>query len=167
MDANYRFLYVDVGCNGRVSDGGVFRNSSLNIAFERNSLNIPPPELLTQQSFPLPYMLVADDAFPLKPFIQKPFSQIGLTTEKRIFNNRLSRARCIVKNSFGILANRFLVFMNPIDLIPEKVETILLTCCSLHNYLCSRAHSRSAYIPPGSCDSEDTAIHAVIPCEWR
>ena len=43
VDANYRFLYVDVGCNGRVSDGGVFRNSSLNTAFERNSLNIPPP----------------------------------------------------------------------------------------------------------------------------
>ena len=167
VDANYRFLYVDVGCNGRVSDGGVFRNSSLNTAFERNSLNIPPPEPLPQQSFSLPYMLVADDAFPLKPFIQKPFNQIGLTTEKRIFNYLLSRARRIVENSFGILANRFRVSMNPINLTPEKVETIVLTCCSLHNYLCSRAHSRSAYIPPGSCDREDTAAHAVIPGEWR
>ena len=44
VDANYKFLYVDVGCNGRVSDGGVFRNSSLSTALEGNSLNTPPPE---------------------------------------------------------------------------------------------------------------------------
>ena len=110
---------------------------------------------------------MADDAFPLKPFIQKPFSQIGVTTEKKIFNYRLSRASRIVENSFGILAKTFCVFMNPINLTPAKVETIVLTCCSLHNYLCSRAHSRSAYIPPESCDREDTAAHAVIPGEWQ
>ena len=60
---NYKFVYVDVGCNGRVSDGGVFRNSNLFAALEGNSLNIPPPEPLTQQDFNLPYMLVADYYF--------------------------------------------------------------------------------------------------------
>ena len=71
-------MYVDVGCNGRVSDGGVFRNSNLFAALEGgNSLNIPPPEPLTQQDFNLPYMLVADAAFPLKEYILKPYSQAG------------------------------------------------------------------------------------------
>jgi len=34
VDHKYCFSYIDVGCNGRVSDGGVFRNCSLYQALE-------------------------------------------------------------------------------------------------------------------------------------
>ena len=64
---------MDVGCNGRVSDG-IFRNSSPSTALEGNSLNIPSPELLSGESVPLHYTIMADDAFPLKEYIQKPYS---------------------------------------------------------------------------------------------
>ena len=37
VDADYKFLYVDIGCNGRISDGGVFRNSTLSTALEQNT----------------------------------------------------------------------------------------------------------------------------------
>ena len=33
--------YVDVGCNGRISDGGVYHNSSLSTAIENVLLDIP------------------------------------------------------------------------------------------------------------------------------
>ena len=36
-------MYVDIGCNGRVSDGGVFKNCSLWKALEKRDLNIPNP----------------------------------------------------------------------------------------------------------------------------
>ena len=77
---------------------------------------------------------MADDAFPLKENIQKPLGQAGLTHDTRIYNYRLSRARRVVENSFGILANRFRVFMTPISLDPAKVENIVIACCCLHNF---------------------------------
>ena len=44
VDADYRFIYVDIRCNGRVSDGAVFRYCTLSSALENNTLDIPPPE---------------------------------------------------------------------------------------------------------------------------
>ena len=110
---------------------------------------------------------MADDAFPLKEYIQKPYSQVGLTPNKRIFNYMLSRARRVVDNAFGILANRFRVFMTPIRLAPEKVENIVLACCSLHNFLSSHHTSRAIYAPQGSFDTEDSDSHAMTPGNWR
>ena len=100
VDANYRFVYTDIGCNGRISDGGVYQNCNLARALEEKCLNIPEPTLLPGTQSLFPYVIVADDAFPLKEYIMKPFSQIGLTPERRIFNYRLSRARRVVENAF-------------------------------------------------------------------
>ena len=69
VDADYKFVYIDIGCNGRVSDGGVFRNSSLYAAMERNWLNTPEAEPSPERSMPVPFAFVADDAFPLKNYI--------------------------------------------------------------------------------------------------
>ena len=43
VDFDYKFLFVDVGCQGRISDGGVYRNSAFNKALESGSLNLPDP----------------------------------------------------------------------------------------------------------------------------
>jgi hypothetical protein len=80
--------------------------------------------------------IVADEAFPLKSYIMKPFSRKTTNgIEKRTFSYRLSRARRVVENSFGILANCFRVFLSPILLRPKKVELLVSTCCVLHNFI--------------------------------
>ena len=83
VDFDYNFLYVDAGCQGRMSDGGVFRHSSFYHALENGTLNLPDPVLLpksqdpqwafNQSDEPIPFVFVADDAFPLGKHCMKPF----------------------------------------------------------------------------------------------
>jgi hypothetical protein len=148
VDADYRYIYVDIGTNGRISDGGVFEKCSLSKLLDGKQLQVPEDEPLNGRQKNMPYVIVADEAFPLKSYIMKPFS--GRTTdgiEKRTFNYRLSRARRVVENSFGILANRFRVFLSPTPLRPKKVELLVLTCCVLHNFIFAKATTQNGHVP--------------------
>ncbi|GFS50623.1 protein ALP1-like [Trichonephila clavipes] len=110
VDANLKFLYVDVGTNGRVSDGGVWGKSKLRQAITNGDINIPEAAALPRSASKLPFVIVADDAFPLIPNIMKPYPGSNLSKECLVFNYRLSRARRVSENAFGILAARFRVF---------------------------------------------------------
>ena len=48
---------------------------------------------------------------------------------------RLSRARRLIENSFGILANTWRILLGRMDLQPDKIRTISLATCILHNIL--------------------------------
>lgn len=135
VNANYQFLMVDVGANGRISDGGVLYYTKFWEKLQNNTLNIPPPTCLPNTVEQFPYVFLGDEAFSLQPNFMKPYSQQDLTNERRIFNYRLSRARRTVENAFGILATRFGVFQKPINLGPEKATLVTLACCYLHNFL--------------------------------
>ena len=115
MDASYKFIYADVGCNGRISDGGVLRNSTLSKAISTNLLNIPGTCTLDDRK--QKYVIVADDVFPLMENPMKPYPIRGPSKAQRIYY--LIRARRIVENVFGILANRFRIFLPPILVSPE------------------------------------------------
>lgn len=135
VNANYEFIMADAGTNGKVSDGGVLFNTDFWEHLEKNNFNIPPPSELPNTSETFPYVFVADDAFQLGEHFMKPYSRVVFTKDIQIFNYRLSRARRIVENAFGILVNRFAVLQNKIILSPEKATLITLTCCYLHNFL--------------------------------
>jgi hypothetical protein len=77
---------------------------------------------------------VADDAFRLSKRMMKPCGQKSCQEEK-VFNYRLSRARRVVENAFGILANRFRILQRDINSHVGKVQSITLAFCALHNYI--------------------------------
>jgi hypothetical protein len=59
-----------------------------------------------------PHVIVGDEAFPLKTYLMRPYpgSKSKGNNEKSIFNYRLSIARRVVENAFGILSQKFPVF---------------------------------------------------------
>nr|CAH7717057.1 unnamed protein product [Callosobruchus chinensis] len=134
-DPNYCFIWVEVEAYGKDSDSGVFKESTLSQKLRDGGLALPEPQCLPGRTTKVPYVIVADEAFPLLANVMKPYPQRTLTYENRIFNYRLSRARRLVECGFGILANRWRILLNKIHLGPEKVELITLTRVVLHNYL--------------------------------
>ena len=102
VDADYKFLYVVVRANGSCSDCQIFNQCELKRSCEVNTIGIPPPQPLPGDDHPIPYFIVGDDAFPLRSWLMKPYCKRNLSKEQRIFNYRLSRARRIVENAFGI-----------------------------------------------------------------
>lgn len=164
VNANYEFIYADVGTNGRAPDAGVWDQSDLRNVVDSGSLGIPPATKLPNSNKVLPYVFVGDDAFPLKTSMMKPYSHRTLDHEERIFSYRLSRTRRTVENAFGILSNRFRVFLAPINLAPQKVEKVILACLVMHNIL---RRLQPEYTAPGSVDVENLEEGIVIPGAWQ
>lgn len=144
-NANYEFIMVDFGTNGRVSDGGVIEKTEFYRKLLNNTLKIPQAARSSNSTKLLPFVFIGDEAFALRNNFLKPFGQNELDREKRIFNYRLSRARRVVENTFGILATRFRIFLQPINLKLENVEKVVMATCVLHNFL--RRRSSNTYIP--------------------
>lgn len=167
VDATYNFIYVDVGCQGRISDGGVFNNTAFKEQLDGNSLHLPPPHPLTEGAEEMPYVFVGDEAFQLSAHLMKPYSGLHEKGSKqRVFNYRLSRARRVSENAFGILASSFRVLRRPMLLEPNVATKVTLAIIHLHNYL-RKSPSKNVYCPPGIFDKECHDSGEVIPGIWR
>uniref|UniRef100_A0A671KRG4 DDE Tnp4 domain-containing protein n=1 Tax=Sinocyclocheilus anshuiensis TaxID=1608454 RepID=A0A671KRG4_9TELE len=123
VDHKYGFTIIDVGGHGSNSDGGIFAQSALGKAIKNYNLAIPQPRPLPGFSQPIHHVIVADEAFPLSQNII------------RIYNYRLSGARRVVENSFGILASKWEVYQRRIKLQPQNVDKVIKATCVLHNYI--------------------------------
>jgi len=78
VNAQYKVLYVNVGVNERVSDGGVFGDSDLSRLLDTpvNSLNIPRNKPLPGMTEPMPYVILALCCFSSS---QQYFKTISIT----------------------------------------------------------------------------------------
>jgi hypothetical protein len=58
------------------------------VKLENNYLQVPAEEPLQGRVKNIPYMIVGDDAFPLKPYLMKPYPNRNLCITQRVFNYR-------------------------------------------------------------------------------
>lgn len=164
-DAHYVFSFVNVGDYGSNNDSGILQNSPLGKALENNTLGIPVPEPLDGCNIQqLPYFLVGDEIFGLKTWMQRPYPGRGISESQRVFNYRLSRARRVIENAFGILRARWGVFSHAINASVETAVSITKAALCLHNFL--RQTDSAGYCPNGFCDSEDSSGE-IKPGQWR
>lgn len=111
---------------------------------------------------------MADNALAINENLLKPYPRRNLTHDQRIFNYRLSRARRIVENAFGILAERFRVLKRPIQINVHNVPKVVMASCALYNYLRKKS---SNYITRNCVDiginTISTETCAFRPGDWR
>ena len=162
VDANYKFIWADIGGNKSTSDCALFNRSKLRRAIEIGTINFPEDEAIEEGGGDVPYFIVGDDAFPLRTWLMKPFSKRNMTAEERIFNYRLSRARRVVENAFGILANRFQCLVGTMRQEHTTVTALVTTVMCLHNVM----RMRYPGLQNAALDQEDSEHH-LIPGFWR
>ncbi|KAG5871931.1 hypothetical protein JTB14_022406 [Gonioctena quinquepunctata] len=66
VDANYNFIFADVGTQGRISDGGIFKHSLIWKKIQVKSLSLPEPKELPGREKRIPYVILGDEAFALQ-----------------------------------------------------------------------------------------------------
>ena len=130
---------------------------------ESGSLGLPFPDPLPHDYQDVPYFFVGDDAFALRETMMKPYSKRNLNDDERIFNYRLSCARRVVENVFGILANRFQVLLTTMRHKPSTVKVIVKACIVLHNLMRIRYPS----IQNEMIDRPEDINTDFIPGAWR
>ncbi|KAL3054476.1 hypothetical protein OYC64_017419 [Pagothenia borchgrevinki] len=137
VDAERCFRVIDVGGYGRTSDGGILANYAFGQALKSGSLQLPAGLPLSGGDHlgPLPHVFVADEAFPLRKNLMRPFPGRNLARERRIFHYRLSRARLVVENAFGILSSQWRMYRRVIEVQPEVADKFVKATCILHNFL--------------------------------
>ena len=81
-----------------------------------------------------------------------------------MFNYRLSRARRVSENAFGILAQGFRVFGKTIELKVSTIDFVIRRACYLHSWL---RMTSSNYVSMGCVYYEDVDTGTFHEGHWR
>ena len=128
---------VDVSAFRRRNNSGGFEQYHIFKRFKIKTLGITPSKKLPNDMVDViaPHVFVGDKAIPLRYDLLSPNSRNMLTNDAKIFNYRLSHARRVVENSFGVLTNHWRLYHWHIYLNPNNVTTVIKATLALHNIL--------------------------------
>ena len=129
VDHNCLFIDLCIGWAGCVHDARVLVNSSIHQKCNSG-------ELLGEQNslLQIPNFLVGDSAYPLLPWLIKPFAQSpSLSASEKLYNYRMCRGRVVVEIAFGRLKARWRCLTKQNEMSITNVPNVIAACCTLHN----------------------------------
>lgn len=137
VDANYKFIILDVGSYGKEGDASIFNKSLIGRKIFGCEDFFPPEKMLPNSHIKVPHVIIGDEAFRLHKHLMKPFNKSVANSDKAkaVYNYRLSRARRVSENAFGLLSQIFRVFYTHIAVKPEVCDNLIIAACCLHNLL--------------------------------
>lgn len=131
VDHDYIIMDINTGWPGSVHDARVFRNSGV---FNRGmSGTLFPNTNVLMNDTEVPIFLLGDPAYPLLPWLMKPFPRGNGNADRERYNNCLSTARMTVENVFGRLKGRWRCLLKRNDSEMENLIMIICACATLHN----------------------------------
>lgn len=92
----------------------------------------------------IPYFIIGDPAYELKPYMMKDYPGRGLSKEKDFFNKTLNSARVKVEMAFGRLKGRWRLLLKRSDIDYVFMPQVIVACCVLHNMI----ENRKEVFPP-------------------
>lgn len=137
VDANYKFVAVDVGSYGREGDAGVFMRSNFGKRISNGTFSIPPMKNLPGTDIALPHVIVGDEAFGLHRNLMKSYPRRAAMNDGSIltYNYRHSHARRVSENAFGILSSIFRIYFTPIHCSIDHINNLVMATCVLYNLM--------------------------------
>lgn len=137
VDANYNFIFIDVGKEGSMHDSQVYDLCVFKKQLDNNALRFHKHATYDN----LPLYLIGDGGFRLSNHFMVPYKANQINTAKdRKFNQRISSVRRLFENVFGILVSRFRLFKRTINVKPDVAKHLIASACILNNFLNSRRH---------------------------
>uniref|UniRef100_A0A8C3THD7 DDE Tnp4 domain-containing protein n=1 Tax=Chelydra serpentina TaxID=8475 RepID=A0A8C3THD7_CHESE len=115
VDHRGRFIDINAGWPRKVHDARIFRNTAITVG-----------------EIEKPTVILGDPAYPLMPWLMKPYTG-SLDTSKERFNYRLSRCRMTMECAFGHLKGRWRSLYGKLDLAEHSIPAVISACCTLHN----------------------------------
>ena len=176
MSVGASLFDVNIGWPGKVHDARVFANSSCYRKGSNGTLFPDWSRVIGGVSVPL--VILGDPAYPLLPWLMKPYLENASTTpQQRNFNHRQSRARMVVENSFGRLKGRWRCRLKRNDSHVLNVPNIVSSCvvlhiiCEIYGYPClqewvineeSSSGSNTTSVSTPACNTTASSVRDAI-----